>query len=225
VILQDNTSLGYISAFLGGIAVGFSPCVYPLIPITLSFIGVGGKSSRRKAFFLSLVYVSGIAVTYSALGLIAALTGNIFGRIAEHPASSLIVGNACIISGLSFLDVININFTGIRLQNKVKRTGGYLSAFLMGIVSGLIAGPCTAPALGVILVYVASKQNVFYGASLLLVFAYGMGLLLILSGTFSGMFMNTAKSEIWHSRIKKISGFFLIGVGEYFVIQAGRMMC
>ncbi len=221
--LQGN-SLGFIGAFLGGVLVSFSPCVYPLVPITLGFIGVKAGSSRRRGLILSLIYVLGLAVTYSILGLIASLTGRLFGQISSHPISFLIIGNACIIAGLSFFDIFNISFTGIRLQNKIKTRGDILSVFLLGLASGLIAGPCTAPALGTILLYVATKQNIFYGASLLFVFAYGMGFLLILAGTFSAVFINLSHSGIWLARLKKLSGFILLGVGEYFLIKAGSLM-
>ena len=220
----QGDSIGYISAFLAGVAVSFSPCVYPLIPITLSFIGVKAGTSRLRGLFLSLVYVLGLAVTYSILGLITALTGRLFGQISSHPLSYLIIGNACIIAGLSFLDVININFTGIYLQNKIKKTGSYFSAFFLGLASGLAVSPCVVPVLGTILVIVASKQNIIYGASLLFIFAYGMGFLLILLGTFGAIFFNLSKSEIWLTRIRKFSGFVLIAIGEYFIIQAGRSM-
>ncbi|MDP3731865.1 MAG: cytochrome c biogenesis protein CcdA [Candidatus Omnitrophota bacterium] len=221
--LQSN-SISFIGAFLGGVLVSFSPCAYPLFPITLGFIGVKAGSSRLKGLTLSLVYVFGLAVTYSILGLIASLTGRLFGQISSHPISFLIIGNVCIITGLSFFDIINISFTGIRLQNKIKMKGDFFSAFLLGLASGLVAGPCTAPALGTILLYVSTKQNIFYGASLLFVFAYGMGFLLILAGTFSALFVNLFRSEIWLTRVKKAFGFILLGIGEYFLIKAGRLM-
>lgn len=221
--LQGN-SLSYIGAFLGGLLVSFSPCVYPLVPVTLGFIGVKAGSSRLRGLILSLIYVLGLAITYSALGLIASLTGRLFGKISSHPISFFIIGNACIIAGLSFFDIININFPGIRAQNKIKITGGILSVFFLGLVSGLVAGPCTAPALGTILIYVAARQNIFYGVSLLFVFAYGMGFLLILAGTFSSIFVNLSKSGIWLMRIKKFSGFIMLGMGEYFLIRAGSLM-
>ena len=221
--LQGNP-ISFIGAFLGGVLVSFSPCVYPLVPITLGFIGVKAGSSRLRGFLLSLIYVLGLAITYSILGLIASLTGRLFGQISTHPVSFFIIGNACIITGLSFFDIINIGFTGLRLQNKIKMKGDFLSAFFLGLVSGLAVGPCIAPALGTILLYVAAKQNVFYGASLLFVFAYGMGVLLILVGTFSALFVNLPRSEIWLARLKKLSGFILLGIGEYFLLKAGGLM-
>lgn len=223
MILQGNF-LDYLTAFIAGIVVSFSPCVYPLVPVVLGFIGVKSGASRLRGLSLSLVYVSGLAVTYSILGLIASLSGKLFGQISSHPASFLVVGNVCIVAGLSFFDVIKISFTRLRLANKVTTDKGYLSSFLLGAASGLVAGPCTAPALAAILVYVASKQNVIYGTSLLFVFAYGMGFLLILVGTFSSVFVNLPKSERWLRGIKKLCGFILLAIGEYFLIQAGRLL-
>ena len=222
--LQGNF-FDYIVVFLGGIVVSFSPCVYPLVPVTLGFIGAGaGKSSRLRGFLLSLIYVLGLAITYSALGLIASLTGRLFGEISTHPVSFLVIGNACILAGLSFFDIIPLNLIGVEIQGKVKRRGGYVPVFLLGLASGLVAGPCTAPALGTILLYVASRQNILYGASLLFVFAYGMGFLLILVGTFSSLLLNLPKSGEWLIRIKKACGFILIAIGEYFLVKAGRFM-
>lgn len=223
-MIAQGEPLTYVGAFLGGVVVSFSPCVYPLIPITLGFIGARGGSSRLKGLILSFVYVFGLAITYSVLGLAASLTGTLFGRIASHPISYLVIGNACIIAALSFFDIIHFNFSGIRLQNKINRRGDLLSAILLGMASGLVAGPCTMPVLGSILFYVASKQNIVYGASLLFVFAYGIGFLLILVGTFSGFFVNLSRSERWLLLIKKISGFILLAIGEYFLIKAGRFM-
>lgn len=223
MILQGNF-LDYLSAFIGGVLVSFSPCVYPLVPVILGFIGVQAGASRLRGLSLSLVYVSGLAVTYSILGLIASLSGKLFGQVAAHPLSYFTIGNVCIIAGLSFFDVLKISFTGPRLANKVTRDKGYLSSFLLGAASGLVAGPCTAPALAAILVYVAGKQNVIYGTSLLFVFAYGMGFLLILVGTFSSIFLSLPKSEKWFIGIKKLCGFILLAIGEYFLIQAGRLL-
>lgn len=218
--LQGNF-IDYISAFFGGVLVSFSPCVYPLIPLTLGFIGVTSRSSRLKGLSLSMIFVFGIAITYSILGLIASLSGSIFGIISTHPVSYFLMGNVCIVAALSFFDVIYINFTGLHLENKIKRSGGFMSVLLLGLVAGLMAGPCATPALGVILTYVATRKNVIYGTSLLFVFAYGMGFLLILVGTFSALIFNLFKSEIMLRRIRKLSGFILLAMGEYFLIKAG----
>lgn len=221
--ISGRIFLDLLTAFGAGILVSFSPCVYPLAPITLSFIGVQSSGSKLKGFILSCIYVLGIAITYSALGAIAALTGKLFGQIATHPLSYIIAANIFILFGLSFLGVFDIPAFGLYVQNKIK-VNSVLSVFIFGIVSGLIVGPCTAPALGAILLYVAARQNLVYGMSLLFAFAYGVGTLLILTGTFSSLLLNLPKSGKWLIRIKIVCGLILIVAGEYFLIQAGRRM-
>ena len=216
--------LGFLAAFFGGVVVSFSPCVLPLVPVTLSFIGVEAGSSSVKGLLLSLVYVLGLAFTYSILGLIAALTGTLFGQIASHPASFFIIGNACIIAGLAFLEVFHFHFPGIMIHGKIAKTGGFVPAFLFGIASGLVVGPCTTPVLGTILIYVAHRHDVMYGVSLLFVFALGMGVVLILSGLFGATLFHYAHSAVWSRRLKRAAGFILIILGEYFLIKSGRLM-
>ncbi len=126
-------------------------------------------------------------------------------------------------SGLSFLEVFNISFTGLRLVNKIKIKEGYFSVFLIGMASGLVAGPCTAPALGVILSIVSAKQNIFYGATLLFTFSLGMTFFLVLVGTFSGIFLSLSRKAEVFVLIKRIGGFSLIIIGEYFIFTAGRI--
>lgn len=212
-----------LSAFGAGVLVSFSPCVYPLAPITLTFIGVEAQGSKFKGFILSCIYVFGLAVTYSILGAIAALTGKLFGRIATHPFSYIVAANIFIIFGLSFLGVFDIPSFGIYLQNRFKVNNKF-SVFLFGLISGLVVGPCTAPALGAILIYVASRHNLIYGISLLFFFAYGVGFLLILLGTFGALLLNLPKPGKWLLWIKWVAGIILILAGEYFLIQAGRRL-
>jgi thiol:disulfide interchange protein DsbD len=219
MILVGNP-LDFFIAFGAGVLVSFTPCVYPLVPITVGYIGATSHGSRLKGFVLSAIYALGIAITYSILGAIASLTGRIFGQIAGSPWANFIVANACIFFGLVLLDVFNISlptFKAKRIEPK-----GVFSVFLLGLFSGLVIGPCTVPALATILVYVSTKHTLVYGMALLFCFAYGMSTILILAGTFSGILINLPKSGIWMERIKKACGLILIGIGEYFLIQAGR---
>lgn len=216
----------YLAAFLGGLFISITPCVYPLIPVTIAVIGAQKAQSKSKAFLLSLSYVMGIAVTYSALGLIAALTGSLFGRIQTNPWTFFIVGNVCILFGLSTLDIFDLSFLfALSLKPKVKGLfgKGYAGNVLAGIIAGLVAGPCTAPALAVILTYVATTQKAILGATLLFTFAMGMGCLLILVGTFTVILTSLPKAGAWMLRIKKAFGLLLIALGEYFLIKAGSM--
>ncbi len=221
--LSGNILLDLFAAFGAGVLVSFSPCVYPLAPITLSFIGAQSNGLKFRGFLLSCIYVLGLAVTYSALGAIAALTGKLFGQIATHPITYAVAANIFILFGLSFLGVFDVPAFGIYIQNKIK-INNKISVFFFGMVSGLIVGPCIAPALGAILVYVATRQNLIYGISLLFAFAYGVGSVLILIGTFGSALAGLPKSGSWLVRIKMVCGIILILAGEYFLIQAGRRM-
>ena len=212
--------LDFVFAFLGGILISFSPCVYPLIPIVIGSIGVLGQGSKLKGFVLSLIYALGVAVTYSALGLIASLTGKLFGQIATHPITHFFIANVCIFFGLVLLGVFKIPILPA-FSAKVEKKG-IASIFLLGLVSGLVISPCTTPVLGSILIFVGSKQNIIYGTLLLFCFAYGVSTVLILAGTFSSVLINLPKPGAWMKKINMASGIILILMGEYFLVQTGR---
>src|SRR5574341_2262825 len=106
--LQSAPLLALLAAYIGGVLTSFTPCVYPIIPITVSYIGARGEGSKLKGFFLCLTHVLGIAVTYSALGAFAALTGRFFGDISTNPWSFFITGNIILLMALSMLGVFNI---------------------------------------------------------------------------------------------------------------------
>ncbi len=222
-MIQGSNPLEIILAFGAGVLVSFSPCVYPLLPITIGYIGASSQKDKFHAFLLSLIYVLGLAITYSILAVFASLTGKIFGQISSSPISFFIIGNICIIFGLSMLGVFELHMPNFFL-NKIKGPKSKFSVFLLGLTSGLIVGPCTAPVLGAILVYVATKQNLLYGVLLVFSFAYGMGSLLILAGTFSGVLVNMPKSGKWMYTIEKLGGILLILAGEYFLVNMGRSL-
>jgi len=224
--LERSAALAFFAAYLGGILISFTPCTYPLIPVTVGFIGIQGSSSRGRGFLLSLIYVAGMAATYALLGAAAALSGRIFGQMQTNFWTYFIMANVCLVMGLSMLDVFNISIPVP--QKLMKLTGGngkkgFLNSFLIGAVSGVVIGPCTAPALGVLLGYVAVKTNVLLGMGLLFVFAFGMGTLLIIAGTFAGVIAALPRSGAWMTKIKCISGMLLIGAAEYFLYIAGRL--
>jgi len=226
VYLQGSVFLAFLAAYLGGFVISFTPCTYPLIPVTVGFIGAQGPSSKLRGFFLSLFYVGGLAFTYSILGGVAALSGRLFGQMQTTPWTYFIMANLCLIMGLSMLDVFSISLPVS--QKLMKLTGntykkGFLGSFLMGAVSGVVIGPCTAPALAVLLGYVAIKTNLLLGMSLLFVFALGMGTLLIIVGTFAGVIAALPQSGKWMTKIKLIFGLILIGAAEYFLYTAGAL--
>ncbi len=220
----NGNFLDYFIVFWSGVLVSFTPCLYPVMPITASFIaGFNAESSKSKGFLLSVLYVFGFALTYCALGLFAALTGKVFGKVLNHPYVFLFVANMLIVFALVMLDVIKMPALGFNVQHKIEKKGLF-SVVLFGMAAGLVVGPCSAPILITLLGYVASKQNIFYGTSLLFVFSYGVGISLILVGTFSGLLVRLPKSGVWLHRIKQICGIILLIIAEYFLLKAGRLM-
>ncbi|MBI1870677.1 MAG: hypothetical protein HYS07_05725 [Chlamydiae bacterium] len=223
--LHASPLLALIAAYIGGVLTSFTPCVYPIIPITVTYIGARGEGSKLKGFFLCLSHVLGISVTYSLLGAFAALTGKFFGNISTNPWSFFITGNVVLLMGLSMLGVFNIpNIKFLGKPNSKGFVKGHLGAFFLGLAAGLVAAPCTAPVLGVILTFVAQKQNLVLGISTLFVFAYGLGTILILLGTFAALATALPKPGAWMERIKKIFGWLMLCVAEYFLIQCGKFL-
>lgn len=222
--LDHSFLLAYLTAFGAGLLTSFTPCIYPMIPITIGVIGGREKTSRFHAFILSLTYVAGLAVTYSALGVIASMTGQYFGKISANRWSFFFAANVIILFGFSMLEVFTLPLPGFLQQigsgNKRK---GIAGTFVMGLASGLVAAPCTTPVLGVLLAFVATRQNVLFGATLLLTFSFGMNMLLLAIGTFTGLITALPKSGMWMVRVKKTMGYLMIAVGEYFLIQAGKV--
>lgn len=220
--LQTSVTMAFLAALLGGFLTSLTPCIYPMIPITVGHIGssnIGG--SRTRAFLLSVVYVLGVAVTYAAMGVFAALSGRLFGEFNSSPWSYLFVGNVILLLGLSMLDVFTLPMFAPKPGG---RSGGLLTTFGLGLSSGLVAGPCTAPVLGVLLAYVATTGNGLLGGALLFVFAFGMGLFLIVVGTSSGIMAAIPKSGNWMVNVKKGLGWLMVILAEYFLVQAGTLL-
>ena len=215
-------SKGYFWAFLfvfvGGILTSFTPCVYPLIPITVSVFGAGESVSRLRSFLLSVTYVMGIALTYSILGVAVASTGAVFGQIMADPRVMVPVCGILIALGLSMLGVFELRVP-YAVQNRLNTVGGagFAGAFAMGTVAGIIAAPCTGPALGAVLSYVATTESVFLGFWLLLTYAIGMGLLFIVIGTFSSAIAALPRSGGWMYILENIFGVAIITVALYFL--------
>jgi thiol:disulfide interchange protein DsbD len=219
--LENISVFTYLAVFFFGILICFTPCVYPIMPVIIGFIGSSELQSKKQVIIRSLSYVLGLATVYSALGVAAALTGELFGVFQNSFWVRFIISNIFIVMGLFMLDVFTMpQFSFVnKLQHNNK--SGIAGAFLTGAVSGMVVGPCSTPVLGGILAYVASKQNIFLGISLLFTYALGMGLPLLILGVFVGLLKKLPRSGAWMVKIKKLFGLILIGVGEYFLIGGG----
>jgi thiol:disulfide interchange protein DsbD len=224
--LQAGSPLAYALAFLGGLLVSFTPCVYPILPVTVGYVGSRCGGSRRRAFLLSAAYAVGMALTYAALGMAAGLSGSVFGEATSHPLSYLVLGNVCILFALSMFDVFHLPIPAIlaRAGGTGSAPGGTGGAFVVGMLSGLVIGPCTAPVLGGLLLYVGSSGHPVFGATLLFTFALGMGVPVVALGTFAGLLANLPKSGGWTVTVQRAFGVLLLLAGEYLLLEAGKRL-
>ncbi|MBN2417583.1 protein-disulfide reductase DsbD [bacterium] len=215
--LERGSLIAFLIVFLGGMLTSLTPCVYPMIPITIAVIGAQAEGGKLKGFILSLFYVLGLAATFTTLGIIAARTGALFGSVSQHPAAILIISLIFFLMGLSMLGVFTVRMPSsiaTRLQGKRRR--GFLGAFLTGLVAGLVVSPCVSPLLVVILAWVAKTGSVLLGAGLLFSFSLGLGVLFILIGTFSGMLKNLPKSGGWMEVVERGFGILLVTLALIF---------
>lgn len=201
--------------FLAGVLTSLTPCVYPLIPITVSIFGARRDTGRRRGAALSLTYVLGIATMYSVLGLAAAASGRAFGTFMGNP---WVVGSFAVMMlafAASMFGAFEIRLP-YALQARLSGVAGvgFGSAYLMGLVAGVVAAPCTGPVLGAVLTFVATSGNPWTGFWLLFTYAMGMGLLFFVLGTFS---VTLPRSGPWMEGVKTILGVALVLVAVSFV--------
>jgi cytochrome c-type biogenesis protein len=222
--LETGNVLVFMFVFLAGVLTSFTPCVYPVIPLTVAYFGTQSGGSKLKTFFLVCFYVIGMSLIYAVLGMAAGLSGTLFGKVSVHPITFFIFANICIFLGLSMLGVFTIPLPSFLTTGQGhSHKKGCLGSFILGCFAGLIVGPCTAPVLAVLLAYVAMKKTILFGGSLLFVFSLGMGSLLLVLGILAGNIQFLPKSGKWLNIIKKFFGIIMLGVAEYFLIKAGQM--
>jgi thiol:disulfide interchange protein DsbD len=224
--LQHNPLLAVVLLFAAGVLTSTNPCVWPMIPITASTLaGVKAEGrTRRRTIGMTLTYVSGLALFYAILGLIAGLTGSLFGTIGASPWSRLIIGNLLLIFALAMLDVIPVRIPA-RLSSWAGSLGGgsYPAVFLLGATSGLVAAPCGAPAFAAVLTWVATTQSAVLGFLYLFVFSLGMTAVLVAVGLFSGTLSALPRAGAWMVWIKKGAGVILLFMAQYYFVKAGQV--
>ncbi len=198
----------FVGIFFAGLLAAFTPCVYPTIPITLAVIGIR-DITRTQAALLTFALIIGMALTYSTLGVIAALTGNVFGSILGSVAFITTISGLFIIFGISLLGFFEISLSSeaqTRLQSWTSRSGVW-GPFLTGVALGPISAPCVGPILGTILVAISQGKTILLGAIELFIFALGMGVPFMMVGVLG---TRLPKSGVWLEFMKKTMGFMVI---------------
>ncbi len=208
--------------FLGGLASSLTPCVYPMIPITVSVIGASADQSRGKAFALSVVYVLGITVTYTALGLAAAQSAGMFGQALQNPWVLVAVAAVMLALSLSMFGVYEFALPeALTTKASMAGGGGYVGAFVVGTVAGIVAAPCTGPIVIMLLGVIGTQEwGLFNGGLVMLVYSLGLGMLFLAVGTFAGVLASMPRSGAWMDTVKHVFGVVIVGVAVYYAGQA-----
>ncbi len=215
--LERGSWLAFLMVFLGGVLASFTPCVYPMIPITISYIGGNARGRPLKGFVLSLWYVLGIALVYSTLGVAAAATGGAFGQATQTPVFAAIVAAIIGAMALSMAGLFDLQLPSSVTSRVGGGRTGFLGPLLMGAAMGLIAAPCVGPVLIVLLTWVATTGNLVLGFWLLFVFALGLGVLFVALGTFSGLLTALPGAGGWMQTVKHVFAIVLFALSLWFL--------
>ncbi len=205
-------------AFITGLLLSFSPCTYPMIPITVS-VFAGQQRSVGKGFVLSLFYVGSMAVMYGIMGLIVSLVGGVFGAWLASPPVVVGIAVVFVVFALSMFGLYELNVP-LSVRQKLgsaKKSGGVLGAIVLGIVAAMVVSPCVGPFVAGILLYVATHGSPVVGFLVLFVFALGLGTLFVIIGTFSSAINALPNSGVWMETVKKFFGFVLLLMALYFL--------
>ncbi len=214
---QYGIILTYLIIFFGGLALNLTPCVYPLIPITISFFG-GKDTSKGRTFWMALAYVLGIAVTYSILGVAAALGGGLFGALLTNPI--VLIGIAVILVGLSLsmFGVYEFRLPTGLMTAASQSKAGIFGSFFMGLTLGIVAAPCVGPFVIGLLTYVAAQQSVVLGFTMFFTLAMGLGIPYLFLAMYSSKLSSLPRSGTWMIGVRVIFGLVLIAMAIYFLM-------
>ena len=213
-IIQNQGWLAFPACFLGGVISSASPCVLAMIPLVIGYVGGYAEGSQKKAVQYSIVFVLGLTITFTVLGIIAGAMGRLFGDVGNF--WNYVLPPVAILLGLYLLGVFNFNI-GISQRFMPKRKA-LLGAFLMGLFFGIVASPCATPVLAVILTFAAAQKKIAYSGGLLLAYALGHWVLVLGAGISVGFAQRILASKgisNFSTYSKKAGGVILIGVGIY----------
>jgi cytochrome c-type biogenesis protein len=224
--LQHRPLVAVATLFGAGLLTSLTPCIYPMIPITAGLLaGTSTAGQRRRpALALTLTYVTGLALFYAILGLLAGMTGSLFGTISSSPWARFAIGNLLLFFGLAMLDVFPVAAPRRLLAWASSLGGGsYPAVFVMGAASGIVAAPCGAPAFAVVLTWVATTQSAVLGFIYLFAFSLGMTALLAVVGVFSGSVSLLPRAGRWLVWVKKGAGVVMLAMAQYYFVHMGMV--
>ncbi|HEX4681711.1 MAG TPA: cytochrome c biogenesis protein CcdA [Gemmatimonadaceae bacterium] len=230
--LSGNPLKALPFVFAGGVLTSLTPCIYPMIPITAAIVGGTSvadttlKAPRWRPLLLTLSYVFGLALVYSALGLFAGMTGTLFGSVSTNPWLYFAMANLLLLAALAMLDVLPVQVpSAILARASSAGAAGRLSgAFTMGAMSGLVAAPCSAPVMAAVLTWVSSTKSAALGFIYLFVFSLGMCTLLVIVGLSSGSIARLPRAGMWMVWVKRIFALVMVGVAEYYLVKMGQLI-
>jgi len=208
---------GLIAVFFSGLALDLTPCVYPMIPVTLAFFSGQAKRSTAHTARLAAFYVLGISLSYAALGMLTAQAGALFGFWLQKPAVLIIISLAIIGLSLSMFGVYDLQLPSVITRRLGRASDGPLGALGMGLVFGLIAAPCVGPFVGSLVLYVVEQGRPALGFLLFFVLGLGMGLPFLVLGVAANRITHLPKAGAWLVWSKKVIGVVLLGLALWFL--------
>ncbi|MBN2359889.1 MAG: thioredoxin family protein [Deltaproteobacteria bacterium] len=218
-ISSGSVLLAILIAFAAGVVVSLSPCVYPLIPITIAIFGGREQTSYRRGFLLSLCYVAGMALFYSTAAVVFSLLGLASGSLMAIPAVVLTIAGLGLVMSLALVGVFELVLPASWITRLSAIGGaGYWGAFRMGLVAGIIAAPCAGPVLIFILALIAKQGQILLGVALMVAYALGIGLLFLVLGTFSQLIARLPKSGPWMEAVRGALGYGMLLVSIYLAL-------
>lgn len=216
---QGSRLFLFVLAFLIGILVSFTPCVYPLIPITVGILRTHASSSLFSHFIAASSYVAGISLVYATLGYVVSKTSLIFGQWLANP---WVIG--FIMLFLLYLAFALFGFYELYIPNFLKQgatlsltKASFIRIFIFGVISGFVASPCLTPGLAGILAIVAQEKNPLIGFLIMLFFSLGMSILLLVIGTFSNALSLLPRTGAWMVEVERMLGFFMLALCAYYL--------
>ena len=204
--MQEPSSLSFVAVFFLGLSLNLTPCVYPMMSITVSLFAAEG-ASRRRAFFHSLIYALGICLMYSVLGAFAALTGNFFGSWLQNSWVLAGIGVFLLVPALSMFELFHLHIPGLPSNLP---GGGFLRYLVSGLFAGIVASPCVGPPVIGLLGIAAAQNSASLAFWLFFVMSLGLALPYVIFGTFSGSLAKLPKSGAWMVWIKRALGWVMI---------------